>query len=356
MVRSEGFASDEVVDRHGLTDIGGPLFVGGVSFLTPATGLFTDSRMLHRLRTEQSFQDYLEIREEAFKLAVQQMVAACDSPIDLIIQTERDEKLFRNHFFKLLALRDQYSVIVDEASRAENLSPHRTYSEDELNHIRCKNDKDALLKKLHGVRRYYAYRKSLLEHDFIKWNSDPEEVLKWIKESTGWSVLDDYELQLGLEAHLELLKGHVSELGSTSTSSSMSDEFKNVALEEINSTLSSELEKHLQIPDMWLMQEYFNRVKIRNLARECSKQAEKTGVILVEEFIPKRHLEEQVLPKRLPLNLRQQMKQRVKQSLESAKRYLRRHGSPRARTLTALGFGAVLSYSMPDEYGLETVN
>ncbi|CAL5025733.1 unnamed protein product [Urochloa decumbens] len=346
----------EVVDRHGLTDIGGPLFVGGVSFLTPATGLFTDSRMLRRLRTEQSFQDYLEIREEAFKLAVQQMVAACDSPIDLIIQTERDEKLFRNHFFKLVALRDQYSVIVDEASRAENLSPHRAYSEDELNHIRCKNDKDALLKKLHGVRRYYAYRKSLLEHDFIKWNSDPEEVLKWIKESTGWSVLDDYELQLGLEAHLELLKRHVSELGSTSTSSSMSDEFKNVALEAINSTLSSELEKHLQIPDMWLMQEYFNRVKIRNLARECSKQAEKTGVILVEEFIPKRHLEEQVLPKRLPLNLRQQMKQRVKQSLESAKRYLRRHGSPRARTLTALGFGAVLSYSMPDEYGLETVN
>jgi hypothetical protein len=31
------------------------------------------------------------------------------------------------------------------------------------------------------------------------------------------------------------------------------------------------------------MQEYFNRVKIKNLARECFNQAEKTGVVLVEE-------------------------------------------------------------------------
>jgi hypothetical protein len=69
------------MDRHGLTDIGGPLFVGGVSFLTPATGLFTDSRMLRHLRTEQSFRDYLEFREEAFKLAAEEMVAACDSPV-----------------------------------------------------------------------------------------------------------------------------------------------------------------------------------------------------------------------------------------------------------------------------------
>lgn len=69
------------MDRHGLTDIRGPLFVGGVSFLTPATGLFIDSRMLRHLHTEQSFRDYLEFREEAFKLAAEEMVAACDSPV-----------------------------------------------------------------------------------------------------------------------------------------------------------------------------------------------------------------------------------------------------------------------------------
>ncbi|XP_048552825.1 uncharacterized protein LOC125533090 [Triticum urartu] len=84
------------------------------------------------------------------------------------------------------------------------------------------SDKDILLKTLHGVRRYYAYRKGLLQLDFIKWNSNPEEVLKQIKESTRWSdELDDYELQLGLKGHMKLLKRHISELDTTSTSSSM---------------------------------------------------------------------------------------------------------------------------------------
>ena len=34
--------------------------------------------------------------------------------------------------------------------------------------------------------------------NILQWNSNPEEVLKRIKESTRWSdELDDYELQLG---------------------------------------------------------------------------------------------------------------------------------------------------------------
>ncbi|XP_048552012.1 uncharacterized protein LOC125531761 isoform X1 [Triticum urartu] len=137
--------------------------------------------------------------------------------------------------------------------------------------------KDSLMKRLHGVRRYYAYCKALLQLDFIKWNSNPEEVLKRIKESTRWSdVLNDYELQRGLEGHMKFSRMHVSKLDITSTSSSMT-EFDKVALEEdINSRMSSELEKHLQFPDQLLMREYFNSVKIRNLAREA-------GVILVEE-------------------------------------------------------------------------
>ena len=36
--------------------------------------------------------------------------------------------------------------------------------------------------------------------NILQWNSNPEEVLKRIKESTRWSdVLNDYELQRGLE-------------------------------------------------------------------------------------------------------------------------------------------------------------
>ena len=119
-------------------------------------------------------------------------------------------------------------------------------------------------------------------------------------------------------------------------------QFDKVALEEdINSRMSSELEKHLQFPDELLMREYFNRVKIRNLARECCIQAKKTGVILVEEFLPVRNLEEQMLPKSWPQNLGQQllprnlpqMKKRVKQSLDSTRAYLHPQGATRARAL-----------------------
>ncbi|XP_040258043.1 uncharacterized protein [Aegilops tauschii subsp. strangulata] len=173
-------------------------------------------------------------------------------------------------------------------------------------------------------------------------SSNPEEVLKRIKESTRWSdVLNDYELQRGLEGHMKFLRMHVSKLDITSTSSSMT-EFDKVALEEdINSRMSSELEKHLQFPDQLLMREYFNRVKIRNLARECCIQAKKTGVIFVEEFLPVRNLEEQMLPKSWPQNFGQQllprnlpqMKKRVKQSLDSTRAYLHRQGATRASGL-----------------------
>ncbi|KAF6988902.1 hypothetical protein CFC21_006328 [Triticum aestivum] len=311
MAGLQGFASDEGADRHGLSDIGGSFSVGGVSLLAHGTGLFADFSMLQKLRTEQGFQEYLKFREHAFKLAAEELVAACNSPVDLFVQTECDERLFQEHFLKFVTLREQYSVVVDDVdgskeSLVDDGSPRRVLNEDEFNHIQRKNDKDILLNTLHGVRRYYAYRKALLQLDFIKWNSNPEEVLERIKESTRWfDELDDYELQLGLKGHMELLKRYVSELDTTSTSSSM-PEFESVALEEINSRMSSELEKHLHLRD---------------------------------QFLPVRQLQEQMLPKSLPQILGEQllprnlpqMKQRVKQSLESAMGYLHRQRAPRPR-------------------------
>ncbi|XP_044324689.1 uncharacterized protein [Triticum aestivum] len=321
MVGLEGSALDERVDRHGLSDTGGLSCVGGVSLLAPGTAFSTNFSILQELRTEKLFREYLEYREDPFKWAAEELVAACNSPVcmdhwvDLFLQTVPDERLFQEHLFNFVSLCEQYSVVVDDAdgskeSLADDGSP-RFSTEAEIKLIHRKNHKDSLMKRLHGVRRYYAYCKALLQLDFIKWNSNPEEVLKRIKESTRWSdVLNDYELQRGLE-------------------------FDKVALEEdINSRMSSELEKHLQFPDQLLMREYFNSVKIRNLAREA-------GVILVEEFLPVRNLEEQILPKSLPQNFGQQllprnlpqMKKRVKQSLDSTRAYLHRQGATRARGL-----------------------
>ncbi|VAH04308.1 unnamed protein product [Triticum turgidum subsp. durum] len=340
MVGLEGSALDEErVDRHGLSDTGGLSCVGGVSLLAPGTAFSTNFSILQELRTEKLFREYLEYREDPFKWAAEELVAACNSPVDLFLQTVPDERLFQEHLFNFVSLCEQYSVVVDDAdgskeSLADDGSP-RFSTEAEIKLIHRKNHKDSLMKRLHGVRRYYAYCKALLQLDFIKWNSNPEEVLKRIKESTRWSdVLNDYELQRGLESHMKFSRMHVSKLDITSTSSSMT-EFDKVALEEdINSRMSSELEKHLQFPDQLLMREYFNSVKIRNLAREA-------GVILVEEFLPVRNLEEQILPKSLPQNFGQQllprnlpqMKKRVKQSLDSTRAYLHRQGATRARGL-----------------------
>ncbi|VAH04310.1 unnamed protein product [Triticum turgidum subsp. durum] len=339
MVGLEGSALDERVDRHGLSDTGGLSCVGGVSLLAPGTAFSTNFSILQELRTEKLFREYLEYREDPFKWAAEELVAACNSPVDLFLQTVPDERLFQEHLFNFVSLCEQYSVVVDDAdgskeSLADDGSP-RFSTEAEIKLIHRKNHKDSLMKRLHGVRRYYAYCKALLQLDFIKWNSNPEEVLKRIKESTRWSdVLNDYELQRGLESHMKFSRMHVSKLDITSTSSSMT-EFDKVALEEdINSRMSSELEKHLQFPDQLLMREYFNSVKIRNLAREA-------GVILVEEFLPVRNLEEQILPKSLPQNFGQQllprnlpqMKKRVKQSLDSTRAYLHRQGATRARGL-----------------------
>ncbi|KAM3402355.1 hypothetical protein ACQJBY_006322 [Aegilops geniculata] len=335
MAGLQGFASDEGVDRHGLSDIGGSFSVGGVSLLAHGTGLFADFSMLQKLRTEQGFQEYLKFREHAFKLAAEELVAACHSPVDLFVQTECDERLFQEHFLKFVTLREQYSVVVDDVdgskeSLVDDGSPRRVLNEAEFNHIQRKNDKDILLNTLHGVRRYYACRKALLQLDFIK-------------------------------GHMELLKRYVSELDTTSTSSSM-PEFESVALEEINSRMSSELEKHLHLRDQWLMQEYFNRVKIRNFARVCYNESEKTGVILVEEFLPVRQLQEQMLPKSLPQILGEQllprnlpqMKQRVKQSLESAMGYLHRQRAPRPRAFNLACAITLLSTCLANES--KTVN
>ncbi|XP_037406670.1 uncharacterized protein LOC119269025 isoform X1 [Triticum dicoccoides] len=316
MVGLEGSALDEErVDCHGLSDTGGLSCVGGVSLLAPGTAFSTNFSILQELRTEKLFREYLEYREDPFKWVAEELVVACNSPVDLFLQTVPDERLFQEHLFNFVSLREQYSAVVDDAdgskeSLADDGSP-RFATEAEIKLIHRKNHKDSLMKRLHGVRRYYAYCKALLQLDFIKWNSNPKEVLKRIKESTRWSdVLNDYELQRGLE-------------------------FDKVALEEdINSRMSSELEKHLQFPEQLLMREYFNRVKIRNLAREA-------GVILVEEFLPVRNLEEQILPKSLPQNFGQQllprnlpqMKKRVKQSLDSTRAYLHRQGATRARGL-----------------------
>ncbi|TVU36520.1 hypothetical protein EJB05_18457 [Eragrostis curvula] len=337
-----------VVDCDWFHEIGGPRLAGGAGYLAPRIGLFTDYLVLQHIRTDKAFRDYLELREEASKKAVKELVSTFTSPADLFFLTDLDNDLFERHLLNRRALIEQYCMIDDggnNGSGIHNISKNLLWSDDLICH---KHNKAELLHKLYGVRRYFAYRKSLLKLDFVQWNSDPEEVLKRIKSSNRWSALSDPELKLGLKSHMDLLKEHRKKLGSSLGSGSIS-EFENVALERINSEMGSEIEELLYEPEKLLMHEYFHGVMLRNLAKECSTQAENTGVILLQQFLPLRTpVKEHVVQPMLPY-----MKQAVKQSVDGWMGYLRGHVprvKPSWRTLVygIIGVATIGTAGKPD--------
>ncbi|CAN6286927.1 unnamed protein product [Urochloa humidicola] len=321
-------APSEVVDSHGVHEVEGPLLVGGVEYLAPRTGLSSESLLLEQLRSNEAFRDYLEFRQEAFRKAASEMISSFKSPVDLFFLTDIDTVEFQRHTFNHRAAIQQYSMVADEESkrsRAANMSKDIYLEEDR---ILNKSRKDHLSRRLSAVRRYYAYRKSLLKLDYVQGNSDPEAVLKRIKKSATWSGLDDFDLERGLKSHMDLLKEHTSRFGSGS--GSMSD-YEKVALERINSEMGSALEKVLYYPDPdeWLMHSYFRRMKLKSLARECCMLAENTGFTLVKEFMPVPVKEHTVLPS---------LKQAAKHSVNGWIGYLRGGVAIRAKTsLRALG-------------------
>ncbi|XP_044460157.1 uncharacterized protein [Triticum aestivum] len=146
------------------------------------------------------------------------------------------------------------------------------------------NDQMCLYWRLCGAQRHFAYRKLLLKLDFIQPDSDREDVLEKLKSLTRWPGLKDYcELTSCLKSHMQFLQKH--EQSKTNTASGTS-EYESAALEKINSELSTTLQKHLDRYDWMLMEQYYDRVKLRRLARECATQAQTIGVILVGEALP----------------------------------------------------------------------
>lgn len=93
--------------------------------------------------------------------------------------------------------------------------------------------KEMLLQILHDAQRYSAFRKGIamidicqvpvslsdsdqllctimlnlfvIRSNFLQLKNDPEEVLKWLKFSTGWSVLHNSELRIGLKVRATIL-------------------------------------------------------------------------------------------------------------------------------------------------------
>lgn len=392
MVRPEDCSiHPRAVDRHGIHEIGGPLMVGGAHFLSPRTALFRDLDLREMLNSEQRFQAYLQFREQAFRIAATQLVSASNSPVDLFPLTGADGDHSRSALvFGHIMFRDthhsfvaddqnngsgvdnkstichlpedeihhykNHSIVADDHSNGsgvDNISTICYLPEDEIRHY--KNEKDSFLWRLHYARRYFAHRKGLVKLDFIQSNCDPEEALKRLKSSTGWSKLQDDELRRCLETHMDLLKEH--EMSKMDAASSKS-EYENVALEKINMELGSELDEELSEFDWTLMGLYYSRTKLRNLARECAIQcqAQTTGVFLVEEALPVRgYLKEHMLSASPKVRKLPFMKQTVKQLLEGGMGSLRGiteqfgRGAARGKAWQILAYGTVATVAFVED-------
>ncbi|XP_062187480.1 uncharacterized protein LOC133890877 [Phragmites australis] len=308
------------VDQYGILEIRGPLMVGGVQFLIPATGLFRDHYVRRLLSSKQRFQAFLQFQEQTFKIFAIELVSASKYPLDLVLFTHEDGQRFRNdYWFHYIVFRDKsHLFILDDQSKesgVDNNSITSVTAGDQSDRIDdYKNDKESRLQDLHYDLRYFAYRKGLLKLDISQFNNDPKKAVQWLKSSTGWSELSNEELRRGLKSYMDFLKEQEM---STVNQQSVS-ESKNVALETINAELASALEKTLYTSD-WaaLMSHYYNRMKVRNLARVCSIQAQETGVILVEQALPLREICKEQTVSTSPEVLKFPfMKQNVKQLLE----------------------------------------
>ncbi|PNT60627.1 uncharacterized protein LOC100846170 isoform X2 [Brachypodium distachyon] len=270
-VRSEDLAVDRAIDRYGIHEVGGPLLVGGVDLLNTRTGLFCDNGLRHILTDEQRFRAYLEFREQAFQIAVTELMSGAESTVDMFLSIAADRQQFGSHLVEYML----------PCTRHDGISSIFVQSAIDRDGPNGSEAEKLFCRVLYALQRYFALRRLLVKLDFI-------------------------------QSHMNFLKKYVEKKMDPAYSIS---EYENLALKKINSELSSELQKHLDLHDWRLMQQYYDRMKLRRLARECAIQAQMTGTIIIGEALPiRKHGKENILSanleEKLPL-----FKEAVKQSL-----------------------------------------
>lgn len=221
--RPEGSAFDSClrnlgpVDRHGIHEVEGPLLVGGVGFLIKRTGLFDDLELRHILTDDQRFQAYLEFREQAFEIAVTQLISRTRSPADLFLWIAEDRDYFNSGLVEHILMRSsrqdgtfsilQHSSADDRGcngTEADNVRIMKYLPEDLIRRIEyCQR---LLCQRLSSVQRYFAFWKYLVKLDFIQSNSDPDDVVQRLKSPNRCPALEDHELRHCLKSHINMLK------------------------------------------------------------------------------------------------------------------------------------------------------
>ncbi|XP_024311541.1 uncharacterized protein LOC100845746 isoform X4 [Brachypodium distachyon] len=198
-VRSEDLAVDRAIDRYGIHEVRGPLLVGGVDLLNTRTGLFCDNGLRHILTDEQRFRAYLEFREQAFQIAVTELMSGAESTVDMFLSIAADREQFGSHLVEYML----------PCTRHDGISSIFLQSAIDRDGPNGSEAEKLLRRRLYALQRYFALRRLLVKLDFIQLSSDPEDVIKRLKSSIRCPELQEDELSYSLKSHMNFLKKYV---------------------------------------------------------------------------------------------------------------------------------------------------
>lgn len=138
------------------------------------------------------------------------------------------------------------------------------------------------LKRLHNLHRFFAYRKSLAKRDFIKWDSDFDEVFQRLKSEQQWTHLSDEFLRLALEEHFSLLRKLNDNLGMSGLVSVSNMPEGDELLEAINNQYSQEVSDLFKDFKERSMKGFFSKhMEVKLLQRKLFNQAELSRTAII---------------------------------------------------------------------------
>ncbi|KAE9449069.1 hypothetical protein C3L33_19056, partial [Rhododendron williamsianum] len=138
------------------------------------------------------------------------------------------------------------------------------------------------LRELKRIHSYYAYTKSLSKCDFIKLDSDFEEIFQRLKSENRWPELSDDFLRALLENHFSILH-EVNDNSSVMDVSAGNRLEENRLLEAINKRYAKEFgDTTKNYEELWINEYFVPHMKYKSMVQKNLDQAR----VLRTEYIP----------------------------------------------------------------------
>ncbi|KAA8537945.1 hypothetical protein F0562_027475 [Nyssa sinensis] len=274
--------------------------LGGVGEFAPvlATGAVLLSESFNRtqwhkldkfLKTKESMDDFAKFRyfaTDVFSSALLSVIA--ETKFVDVFSAEEEQKVLQNYYFyAYLQTCDfiQHDSDLDQIIRDDVLDLQNFYNLGESDVSYHLDRHISKLKDLYSIHQFYAYRKSLAKCDFIKWNSDFDEIFEKLKSENMWSELPNSYLSACLDQHfllLHRLKNGGNIMGSVSNFNTP-EWLRSHLLEAINEEYSEKLANtNKEFVEMRTGQ-YLEHFRFKNLVAKRVVEAQQLSTLYFAE-------------------------------------------------------------------------